>query len=40
MKKIIFLVFLYLFIIINADTESIKFMNNVKEEAKSSEQWR
>ena len=34
MKKSIFLIFLCLFFIINADTESVKFMNNVKEEAK------
>ena len=34
MRKIIFLIFLCLFLSVSADTESIKFMNNVKEEAK------
>ena len=34
MRKIIFLIFFCLFLSVSADTESIKFMNNVKEEAK------
>ena len=34
MKKIIFLIFLFLFLVVNANTESVKFMNNIKEEAK------
>ncbi|MCP1223066.1 hypothetical protein [Sebaldella sp. S0638] len=34
MRKIIFLIFLCLFLAVNADTESVKFMNNAKEEAK------
>ena len=34
MRKIIFLIFLCLFLAVNADTENVKFMDNIKEEAK------